>query len=214
VGPLATVFDLWTCRLLRLVPDAPCARSRLRHRPSDRAVVATRRGLALVLRRRDLCVSCPDLGEATVDSEVQTPPETPDHWGAFPRLTDEQVNSLATQGERRRTEVGEVLFREGDRDCMRVRCSSSSARRRTLAGSPTNWPWTTTATCARDRTSNDRCRTTAQPTRGGDRCCSRPAGPASSRPVTCAAGRPSGWLRRSEEGAMAIRMVHERVAPQ
>jgi thioredoxin reductase (NADPH) len=41
-------------------------------------------------------------------------PETPDRDGAFPRLTDEQVASLERHGERRATEAGEVLFREGD----------------------------------------------------------------------------------------------------
>jgi thioredoxin reductase (NADPH) len=41
--------------------------------------------------------------------------ETPDH-GAFPRLDEEQTGWLAREGERRRTQPGEVLFREGDRD--------------------------------------------------------------------------------------------------
>jgi thioredoxin reductase (NADPH) len=40
--------------------------------------------------------------------------ETPDRDGAFPRLTDEQIRRLADRGARRRTEPGEVLFREGD----------------------------------------------------------------------------------------------------
>ena len=40
--------------------------------------------------------------------------ETPDLHGAFPRLSDEQIGMLARHGERRRTEPGEVLFREGD----------------------------------------------------------------------------------------------------
>jgi thioredoxin reductase (NADPH) len=42
-------------------------------------------------------------------------PETPDRDGALPRLTDEQIASLERHGERRPTEAGEVLFREGDR---------------------------------------------------------------------------------------------------
>jgi thioredoxin reductase (NADPH) len=42
--------------------------------------------------------------------------ETPDQYGAYPRLSDEQVAALAAHGERRRTERGEILFREGDRD--------------------------------------------------------------------------------------------------
>ncbi|MCQ4205542.1 FAD-dependent oxidoreductase [Streptomyces longispororuber] len=39
--------------------------------------------------------------------------ETPDRYGAFPRLTPEQLESLAAHGERRRTAEGEVLYREG-----------------------------------------------------------------------------------------------------
>ncbi len=40
--------------------------------------------------------------------------ETPDKDGAFPRLTEDQVRRLETEGERRPTLDGEVLFREGD----------------------------------------------------------------------------------------------------
>jgi thioredoxin reductase (NADPH) len=40
--------------------------------------------------------------------------ETPDTHGAFPRLTEDQIRVLAELGERRRTEPGEVLYREGD----------------------------------------------------------------------------------------------------
>jgi thioredoxin reductase (NADPH) len=40
--------------------------------------------------------------------------ETPDTHGAFPRLTEDQIASLARHGERRATQPGEVLFREGD----------------------------------------------------------------------------------------------------
>ena len=40
-------------------------------------------------------------------------PETPDSYGAFPRLTDDQIELLLEHGERRRTRVGDVLFREG-----------------------------------------------------------------------------------------------------
>src|SRR5215831_20534884 len=35
----------------------------------------------------------------------------------FPKLTDEQLNLLAKHGHVRPTEVGEVLFREGDATC-------------------------------------------------------------------------------------------------
>jgi thioredoxin reductase (NADPH) len=44
-----------------------------------------------------------------------SPPETPDSLGAFPRLSEAQLESLAELGERRPTRRDEVLFREGDR---------------------------------------------------------------------------------------------------
>ncbi|PPK66247.1 FAD-dependent oxidoreductase [Actinokineospora auranticolor] len=40
--------------------------------------------------------------------------ETPDPYGAFPRLTDEQVDTLAVVGERRRTGSGDVLYAQGE----------------------------------------------------------------------------------------------------
>ncbi|MEU5983699.1 FAD-dependent oxidoreductase [Streptomyces sp. NPDC047434] len=40
--------------------------------------------------------------------------ETPDRYGAFPRLTPEQLQDLTAHGERRRTAEGEVLYREGE----------------------------------------------------------------------------------------------------
>src|ERR1700736_5390911 len=43
--------------------------------------------------------------------------ETPDLYGAYPRLSDPQIEALASQGERRPTEPGQVLFREGDPSC-------------------------------------------------------------------------------------------------
>src|SRR4051794_29937475 len=46
-----------------------------------------------------------------------TPPqEMPDLYGAFPRLTDDQVGRLERYGERRATTEGVVLFHEGDDD--------------------------------------------------------------------------------------------------
>ena len=41
-------------------------------------------------------------------------PETPDRDGAFPRLSEDQIETLAAHGERRRTEAGELLYSEGD----------------------------------------------------------------------------------------------------
>src|SRR3954452_17881414 len=40
--------------------------------------------------------------------------ETPDYYGAYPRLSQEQVAAFSRQGETRRIEDGEVLFGEGD----------------------------------------------------------------------------------------------------
>jgi thioredoxin reductase (NADPH) len=41
--------------------------------------------------------------------------ETPDLHGAFPRLSDVQIDALAARGQRRPMAVGELLYREGDR---------------------------------------------------------------------------------------------------
>jgi thioredoxin reductase (NADPH) len=41
--------------------------------------------------------------------------ETPDRYGAFPRLSEAQIETLARHGEQQRVEPGEVLFREGDK---------------------------------------------------------------------------------------------------
>jgi thioredoxin reductase (NADPH) len=43
--------------------------------------------------------------------------ETPDLHGAYPRLSDAQVAALSALGQRRGTRQGEILFREGDRNC-------------------------------------------------------------------------------------------------
>jgi thioredoxin reductase (NADPH) len=43
--------------------------------------------------------------------------ETPDPQGAYPRLSDAQIAALTSQGERRGTQPGEILFGEGERDC-------------------------------------------------------------------------------------------------
>lgn len=44
---------------------------------------------------------------------ADTYPETPDLYGAFPRLTEEQLRRLSSVGERRAMTTGDVLFREG-----------------------------------------------------------------------------------------------------
>ncbi|MEU8076797.1 FAD-dependent oxidoreductase [Catellatospora citrea] len=40
--------------------------------------------------------------------------ETPDRYGAYPRLSAEQIDALASRGQRRTTGTGDILFREGD----------------------------------------------------------------------------------------------------
>jgi thioredoxin reductase (NADPH) len=42
-------------------------------------------------------------------------PETPDLQGAFPRLSDDQIHTLAAHGERRPTRPDQMLFAEGER---------------------------------------------------------------------------------------------------
>ena len=44
-------------------------------------------------------------------------PETPDKHGAYPRLDDAQIAALSALGQRRATQPGDILFREGDRNC-------------------------------------------------------------------------------------------------
>jgi thioredoxin reductase (NADPH) len=49
-------------------------------------------------------------------TETESPAltETPDLYGAFPRLSEEQIATLEAVGERRRMKPGDVLYREGD----------------------------------------------------------------------------------------------------
>jgi thioredoxin reductase (NADPH) len=47
---------------------------------------------------------------------MAAPEETPDLWGAFPRLSDAQIRALAAHGAPRTFRPGDVLYREGDRD--------------------------------------------------------------------------------------------------
>ncbi|MEU6676717.1 FAD-dependent oxidoreductase [Streptomyces sp. NPDC046925] len=50
---------------------------------------------------------------STTEHEHGAVGETPDRYGAFPRLTPEQLADLTAHGERRPTAEGEVLYREG-----------------------------------------------------------------------------------------------------
>jgi thioredoxin reductase (NADPH) len=49
--------------------------------------------------------------------EPQPLEETPDLYGAYPRLDPEQIERLHALGVRRETQAGDVLYREGDTDC-------------------------------------------------------------------------------------------------
>ena len=43
--------------------------------------------------------------------------ETPDMYGAYPRLSPEQIRTLAALGERHEVRAGEVLYEEDDTSC-------------------------------------------------------------------------------------------------
>jgi thioredoxin reductase (NADPH) len=49
-----------------------------------------------------------------MSSAQSVPPETPDHDGAYPRLTEDQIARLGVDGRRRPVRRSDVLFREGD----------------------------------------------------------------------------------------------------
>jgi thioredoxin reductase (NADPH) len=53
-------------------------------------------------------------GPAVIGDRVE---ETPDLQGAHPRLSEAQIAALAALGHRRATRPGEILFRQGQRDC-------------------------------------------------------------------------------------------------
>lgn len=50
-------------------------------------------------------------------AEAAPPIETPDPYGAFPRLSRRHIDALAREGERRVTRPGQVLCAVGDRGC-------------------------------------------------------------------------------------------------
>lgn len=52
---------------------------------------------------------------ATRTTEQELPEETPDTFGAYPRLNEAQIAALDACGERHTTEVNEVLYSEGDK---------------------------------------------------------------------------------------------------
>ncbi len=61
----------------------------------------------------------PVAGPGTPVTTPQSQPvaETPDNYGAYPRLSEVQIEALAVLGSYRQTEPGEILFREGDGTC-------------------------------------------------------------------------------------------------
>src|ERR1700733_4923974 len=56
----------------------------------------------------------PPSGRPVIPDRVE---ETPDLQGAHPRLSEAQIAALAALGHRRATRPGEILFRQGQRDC-------------------------------------------------------------------------------------------------
>lgn len=54
--------------------------------------------------------------------------ETPDIGGAYPRLSDEQIDLLSRRGEQRSVEPGDVLVAEGQRDRDFLSCSPARSR--------------------------------------------------------------------------------------
>jgi hypothetical protein len=56
------------------------------------------------------------MSEVATDQRASTPlPETPDVYGAYPRLSDGQIATLEAGGARRAVETNETLVREGER---------------------------------------------------------------------------------------------------
>ena len=58
----------------------------------------------------------PETG-ASSETGTETLTETPDFIGAFPRLSEAQIEVLEPWGQRRPTAAGDVLYREGDPTC-------------------------------------------------------------------------------------------------
>jgi len=56
-------------------------------------------------------------GPGAVSESAGDIEETPDLQGAYPRLDDAQLTTLAEAGRRRAVQPEEILFREGERDC-------------------------------------------------------------------------------------------------
>src|ERR1700721_3280079 len=56
------------------------------------------------------------MSEAAIDQR-ESPPlaEPPDIYGAYPRLSDDQIATLEAGGARRAVDAGEKLVREGER---------------------------------------------------------------------------------------------------
>ncbi len=56
------------------------------------------------------------MSEATIDQRKSTAlEETPDMYGAYPRLSDDEIATLEMGGARRASDTGEMLVREGER---------------------------------------------------------------------------------------------------
>src|SRR6476660_4158263 len=73
-----------------------------RRAPRDRVVPGRRRS---------------DSNSEVTSADPDASAETGDEYGAFPRLTTEQIRMLESYGERGRTHTGDVLYRAGDSNC-------------------------------------------------------------------------------------------------
>jgi thioredoxin reductase (NADPH) len=63
---------------------------------------------------RSRCGPWSPLAESMGAAEPTEVAETPDRDGAFPRLSESQIETLTARGRRSRTTVGECLYRQGD----------------------------------------------------------------------------------------------------
>ena len=70
------------------------------------------------LRTPDAARQTPaNAGQTPAGTAADTPPETEDLYGAYPRLSEGQVATLTSLGQRRRVEADETLIQAGDLNC-------------------------------------------------------------------------------------------------
>src|SRR4051794_20965835 len=87
-----------------------------RYIPGPRGIGTPRRTPTRVREGRT-DVPCQAWRMSLLTSRDESGEETPDLYGAFPRLSNEQIATLRDSGTVRRTHRDEVLFRAGERNC-------------------------------------------------------------------------------------------------